>query len=350
MGVVKHWDEALKLAQSAGRTAEYAAWFAEFILEQHAAALVEVQTGSAVQVALQLTLVQARCTELLEEARALRQREYLGPGGPHVDTHGRRTEAQLGQAGLVLERLKGAVARAGFRLAVSLHDEPTLWCIECGQDSGFHYSRCSRGAPRAVAALEDLVAQLNANSVHYGPCIEFGERIRRHLDPLKERQSEARHRALVATVRRPVERARLDPTGTARGKTVLTAPVVGDNGWLGSAGMHVDTETGKRTALREPPRAPLALCALCRQPEHTEATWADCPATREGEEAGGIVPVEIDKMAALKDAASEWLKDRASEDGLGVFADTIALDDLTKLLALVDELAERRSQRVGHGG
>lgn len=48
------------------------------------------------------------------------------------------------------------------------------------------------------------------------------------------------------------EVARLDPEGTAKGKTILTATVVGHNGpvpWPGPASTHVDTETGKRTEL-----------------------------------------------------------------------------------------------------
>ena len=47
--------------------------------------------------------------------------------------------------------------------------------------------------------------------------------------------------------------ARLDPDGTATGKTILTAPVVGHNGpvpWPGSASAHIDTTTGKRTPIR----------------------------------------------------------------------------------------------------
>jgi hypothetical protein len=55
-----------------------------------------------------------------------------------------------------------------------------------------------------------------------------------------------------ATAGAKTEKARLDPEGTAKGKTVLTAPVVGDNDGVvfsGPASTHVDTETGKRTPL-----------------------------------------------------------------------------------------------------
>lgn len=49
-----------------------------------------------------------------------------------------------------------------------------------------------------------------------------------------------------------IQRARLDPEGTAKGKTILTAPIVGQNGpavWPGHQRTHVDTETGVRTPL-----------------------------------------------------------------------------------------------------
>ena len=60
--------------------------------------------------------------------------------------------------------------------------------------------------------------------------------------------------------------ARLDPDGTAKGKTILTAPVVGHNGpvpFAGPASAHVDTETGKRTELapdaKAAPEPPVAV-------------------------------------------------------------------------------------------
>ena len=57
--------------------------------------------------------------------------------------------------------------------------------------------------------------------------------------------------------------ARLDPEGTAKGKTILTAEMVGHNGpvpWPGPASTHVDIETGKRTALGDDP------CGSCGHP------------------------------------------------------------------------------------
>ncbi len=54
--------------------------------------------------------------------------------------------------------------------------------------------------------------------------------------------------------------ARLDPDGSATGKTAITAPVVGHNGpepFPGPAGSHIDMETGKRTSLDG------SVCAKC---------------------------------------------------------------------------------------
>ena len=41
-----------------------------------------------------------------------------------------------------------AIAAAGFRIAPSLHGQPTLWCKECGRDSGLHWSSCSKWGAR----------------------------------------------------------------------------------------------------------------------------------------------------------------------------------------------------------
>jgi hypothetical protein len=52
-----------------------------------------------------------------------------------------------------LEDVERAIERAGFRLENNLAhpmlgptsaDELTLWCKECGRDSGFHYGTCSK--------------------------------------------------------------------------------------------------------------------------------------------------------------------------------------------------------------
>lgn len=45
------------------------------------------------------------------------------------------------------ESLQSAIDQAGFHLAPSSHAPPgelTLWCNECGRDSGFHYGSCSK--------------------------------------------------------------------------------------------------------------------------------------------------------------------------------------------------------------
>ncbi len=39
---------------------------------------------------------------------------------------------------------RGAIAAAGFRVAPDLLGKPTLWCVECGRDSGFHRPDCSK--------------------------------------------------------------------------------------------------------------------------------------------------------------------------------------------------------------
>jgi hypothetical protein len=39
-----------------------------------------------------------------------------------------------------------AIASAGFRVAPDYHGVPTLWCVECGRDSGFHMPACSKVA------------------------------------------------------------------------------------------------------------------------------------------------------------------------------------------------------------
>lgn len=37
-----------------------------------------------------------------------------------------------------------AIAMAGFRVAPDQFGRPTLWCKECGRDSGFHWDNCSK--------------------------------------------------------------------------------------------------------------------------------------------------------------------------------------------------------------
>lgn len=75
---MKHWDEAIHLARSmkpqgVDLTAS-ALWFSEFILEQQEAAIeLSVIAANSVGIARQLTIVQTRCTELLEEVRMLRR-------------------------------------------------------------------------------------------------------------------------------------------------------------------------------------------------------------------------------------------------------------------------------------
>jgi hypothetical protein len=44
--------------------------------------------------------------------------------------------------------LERAIEAAGFRFRGDLLGAPTLWCVECSRDSGYHYNACSkRGDP-----------------------------------------------------------------------------------------------------------------------------------------------------------------------------------------------------------
>ncbi len=86
---MRHWDEALKLARHLRETDAQEAyahedglWLAEFVLEQHDAALLDADLSDPVQTARQLTIVQARCTELLEEVRSLKAVRGA-PQAPH---------------------------------------------------------------------------------------------------------------------------------------------------------------------------------------------------------------------------------------------------------------------------
>jgi hypothetical protein len=166
--VMKHWDEALRRARSTltetWDSATRARWLAEFILEQHDAAVLDAELSDPVQTARQLTIVQARCTELLEEVRHLKK--------------------------------TARSAMVGLRSEIQ------------------HYCSCTPTGRNEACLL--------------------------HGDPIDEK-IDAGH-----------EKARLDPDGTLKGKTALTAPVVGENGgvpFAGPASTHVNLESGRRTDL-----------------------------------------------------------------------------------------------------
>lgn len=101
--------------------------------------------------------------------------------------------------------------------------------------------------------------------------------------------------------------ARLDSDRTAKGKTILTAPVMGENGpsrWPGNASSHIDTETGVRTSLapdREAPKPPI--------PDRITLYWARSQLggvhidTHGGEwNAQPLVPFEVVQSSALTEA------------------------------------------------
>lgn len=48
------------------------------------------------------------------------------------------------------EALGAAVASGGFRIAPDLLGAPTLWCLECGRDSGMHHGICSKSGRCAL--------------------------------------------------------------------------------------------------------------------------------------------------------------------------------------------------------
>lgn len=42
--------------------------------------------------------------------------------------------------------LSAAIAKGGFRASPDVYDAPTLWCLGCGRDSGYHLSACSKAS------------------------------------------------------------------------------------------------------------------------------------------------------------------------------------------------------------
>lgn len=58
---------------------------------------------------------------------------------------GKRDGESLIEAAKRVARVVDAVANAGFREQGDAYgDVPTLWCKECGRDSGFHNTECSK--------------------------------------------------------------------------------------------------------------------------------------------------------------------------------------------------------------
>ncbi len=56
---------------------------------------------------------------------------------------------------------RDAIRAAGVRVAPDLLGKPTLWCIECGRDSGFHHSTCSKGGTTTTTVITGNVDTLN---------------------------------------------------------------------------------------------------------------------------------------------------------------------------------------------
>jgi hypothetical protein len=54
----------------------------------------------------------------------------------------RKVETERDSAIAEVAALTSAITEAKFRFSKSLHGEPTLWCVECGRDFGFHLDTC----------------------------------------------------------------------------------------------------------------------------------------------------------------------------------------------------------------
>jgi hypothetical protein len=53
-------------------------------------------------------------------------------------------KVQLTEIKEMVTELTSAMKDAGFRVGPDLLGKPTLWCTECGRDSGFHWEACSK--------------------------------------------------------------------------------------------------------------------------------------------------------------------------------------------------------------
>lgn len=60
---------------------------------------------------------------------------------------------------MIDERLLHAIRNAGFRVSDDLLGNPTLWCVECGRDSGMHHPTCSKASEKR-ASRESVCADL----------------------------------------------------------------------------------------------------------------------------------------------------------------------------------------------
>lgn len=139
-----------------------------------------------------------------------------------------------------------------------------------GQDDALETARLRVDAERAkhaaeLATLREANARLEAAVRELGKCGTcegYGEYPIDETDPhdtmavCSTCHGAKMHRTAISALAPPrAEPARLDPDGTATGKTILTAPVVSSSKtgigtmYPGPASTHVDLETGKRTGL-----------------------------------------------------------------------------------------------------
>jgi hypothetical protein len=286
----KHWDEALKRARSvieeSPQRGDSEKWFAEFVVEQQMSAIDHAVNCNPTQVARQLTIVQARCTELLSEVRAFKSNGVVDAGGARV-TARLEQRIQTGRAGGWRCTLCGCLHPHGLS-----HTEcqpaaggprPTGWCsctlsarnIAChlhgdpvpedlrrvAPPTGCDDVSDMPGAPMCPKCEDRKFICTRPASHHrcnivdcpgrsYCPACTKFSRVNpaTHCSDCGEGWDE---HDLAPTPHCPplkTEKARLDPEGTATGKTVLTAPVEGA-AFAGPASAHVDLETGKRISL-----------------------------------------------------------------------------------------------------
>ncbi len=159
----------------------------------------------------------------------------------------------------------GAIRRAGFRISNDLLDVPTLWCIECGRDSGFHWAECSKGigAPRTEAKRVEVVEALGRRPADARPTCESCETrpaskwcngciIEDHQAAEIRRRESPRNEGLPAEMATAAVRGSYPHRSTKEGGTTMRAtgekpdPV----GPLGMAGERSDEQEEDAGALR----------------------------------------------------------------------------------------------------
>lgn len=55
-----------------------------------------------------------------------------------------------------LGQLRDALKSANLYVAPDMLGAPTVWCVECGRDSGFHWAKCSK-EKQLVGDIRELI-------------------------------------------------------------------------------------------------------------------------------------------------------------------------------------------------